>query len=383
MSFYREEQISIIILIINKNMFQKFFTNTIESSFIKQLLSSIYLPIIKTCHYSDYVCKNFKYIYDLEIIYITKSGLIGIDAEFEKLDNYIPNKFEATYTSRYQSIYSFYDSDTHRYLGDYLRWYRDIYNIDLMPFYNCFNYDFVENLYINNENKVVKNKNNLYKQFLIPIDSNRDYTIALNSSNIIKYTVVFCNKYGLITKNVPQNIPVLQKSFSIFSQPFLYKLNLDNFNEAEQLQILRNEKYLYLLIQLPKDLNTSIVVLEGNYIDSQQTQIFEGEYNLISKLSLLEYDTQNIYAFSDKLIEYLLENVITSQDIFDKDILRVQEKLKLPINELNPKSVWTQYLRKYLYIQYMQLTDTKYSKLDINGFVDKNIERALMEGKLK
>jgi len=41
---------------------------------------------------------------------------------------------------------SYYDSDTHYRLGRYLRYIRDVYNINLMPFYNCYNYKSVNNI---------------------------------------------------------------------------------------------------------------------------------------------------------------------------------------------------------------------------------------------
>jgi hypothetical protein len=41
-------------------------------------------------------------------------------------------------TGRYTSKILGYDADTHFYLGQYLRMMRDIFDLDMMPFYNCY-----------------------------------------------------------------------------------------------------------------------------------------------------------------------------------------------------------------------------------------------------
>ena len=46
---------------------------------------------------------------------------------------------------------------------------------------------------------------------------------------------------------------------------------------------------------------------------------------MISELSLARFNDQITYAFSDRLIEYLLLNAITGEDEFSEDIIRVQQ----------------------------------------------------------
>jgi hypothetical protein len=99
---------------------------------------------------------------------------------------------------------------------------------------------------------------------------------------------------------------------------------------------------------VPSTNNSSIVVLEGDYTSYENyTQIStEGNISLLPngelalpedgvgkitehksfnpKLSLLEFNSQTTFAFSDRLIEYLLLNVIYPGDALYENIERIQ-----------------------------------------------------------
>ena len=140
---------------------QSFFTDTIESKFVKSLLYNTPLPLIPTVREGSYIVKDSLYIYNAYIIKCTMSGvvegeyltagddtlasndlLVGYGGGVAKYDIVKPYTFgEASdITERFLSKYGYYDTDTHTFLGKYLRCIRDIYGVDLMPFYNCFNY---------------------------------------------------------------------------------------------------------------------------------------------------------------------------------------------------------------------------------------------------
>ena len=71
----------------------------------------------------------------------------------------------------------------------------------------------------------------------------------------------------------------------------------------------------------------------------------------------------------------MLNNVITEREDLAKNIQRVEEHLDVPVTR-----VWTNSLRDLIYNNYLRHESITY---DINGYVDVDIEKALMTGKMK
>ena len=154
------------------------------------------------------------------------------------------------YTKRLILKNNVYDSYTHEYLGDYLRFQRDYNNLNLMPLYNCFSNRACENLKISGEitevitkgtkreNRVVtEHKTNFifdtkdtnYKIYMVPVKLFQNYTIAIDSNQPIEMCCGIYNNYQ-DTRDKFENLPKLtyQKiNQSQFTKPFLYtKLNI-------------------------------------------------------------------------------------------------------------------------------------------------------------
>jgi hypothetical protein len=142
------------------------------------------------------------------------------------------------------------------------------------------------------------------------------------------------------------------------------------------------------------DNTSSIVVLEGNYLDSQVDKHFDMTYiqdmsqeeidnAFISELSLLRLNDKNSYAFSDRLIEYLLLNVIDSSETLDGNIQFIQDTLGMNVYEnWVYRGVWTDNIRYDAFNSYKSSKNRDYrlEMIDINGFIDKDMESFLLRG---
>lgn len=406
-------------------MLQKFFTNTIESKFIKSLLYNVNLPIMKTVSEGDFIVEGNTYIYKTSIIKCKRSGYIMLgnnadlmcsefitvqDADVSSLRNlYVgDNPDSARYkgispfvigeqyvpvTQRYMSKYSYYDPDTHRYLGKYLRCVRDVFNINLMPFYNCFNYKIATDIKLTADGYSVGHDNS-YKVIAVPIKFNKKYSVAIDCNSPVIMQSAFYGKFGLVkTSTYPEmkylteilnETPTYLSSMS-FKHPHLYSISSNFYGNSDSLKKSRDcesfENLLYLLIRLPVSNNSSIVVIEGDYSDTAKVVVNAESIDRFtstqvdnmfkSNLSLLQMSDNNIYAFSDRLIEYLLLNVIESNESIDNNIKYIRDYV-FPYNKDN-KGIWDFNLRNTLYNMYMSSSSTQ--KLDINGFVDKDMEK--------
>ena len=480
-------------------MYQKFFTKTIESKFIKNLLKNTPLPIYKIIRDNDYIIEGNIYIYKERIIKATKSGIIK-SGMYTILSLYNFGDDYLNYTERYVSRYSYYDSDTHEFLGTYLRCLRGIYGLDLMPLYNCYSgrvstnfctvktfydekYDAVtlssnsedwteedqqyycsltfengfqsgflnefkpvfENLKLTDtrfqdlnikyeivENtaalkitvdsipeedivielthtrpvyKLINSPSTKYKMALVPIKLNQTYTIALDTDAEVlirpafikndRFVYAYLSNKNRVNLTDLLNQPITVLTNTHFKQPFTYKLTIDETNPYADL-LEENEKNLYLVIQLPIASISSIVVLDGdytvnglcvhNYSSPTNTEEAIELYNRVlrSNLSLLKLNDHNTYAFSDKLIEYLVDQVITPLDTIEYNFIRANTGCyDVDLNAVdadgkysNLNRVWTDSLRRNYYNALMKLT--KIEHYDLLGYVDKEAEKYLL-----
>lgn len=406
----------------------KFESDHIIVGFIKNLLNDFKLPTPKVYNYdvNDYAVEGQLYIKD---DYICQYR----DNDFIQLFRFEPTIIPNNYYKKLKFTGINYDSHTHEYLGDYLRFIRDYKGLNLMPLYNCYSNRFPEDLYtkitINNEEYIIDSKDNNYKIIMVPVKLNQNYTIAIDNSIS---TEIFCGLYDTKLISTDDNKTLLTKTFKKigslkFLSPILYSdltyLNSNNkdlYNYIEQ-----NEKDLKLFIKLPSTNNSSITILEGNYLnfndwynpyfDEEDTtkgmDIFKKENNrsvlnfkpdfedyyiegkdtpkvkyadiLKSSLQLLQMNSNISYPFADRLVEYLVDNVISSTDTISENIKRLQwllfDRYKEGKKTTGIPSIGKSYGLwddKYVAILYKLAIEENVlnTKTDILGYVDKDIE---------
>ena len=400
-----------------------FNENHIFGNYIKQLLKSFNLP-----HYN-----NGRWANDIP--------------------NYVFNKKIPNVTKNFKINSNNYDAYTHEYLGEYLRFYRDYTKVNLMPLYNCFSNNLCAKLsykiYEDPKTKLkplasfnTNDKN--YKIYYFPIKLDSDYTIAIDSASNVELCCGIYSKYQIndINISVPANtgvpanteitppnylikstdtaasvdiytldLPKLtyeKHNFMNFHQPIIYnRLQTSNIQNDTIIKILKKyEDNLKLFIKMDINSETSITVLEGNYLNYNDTSIeniYEEGTNkviafkkiqnktifnfdkldkletidlpFITNLDLLKFNTGTSYPFADRLIEYLTDNAITSQDELKDNIKRVQTVMEDNQIEFIYDGIWEDKIKYYIYDN-MQKDENNMFKAnhDILGYIDKDSE---------
>ena len=416
----------------------KFESNNILVGYIKNLLAEFKLPTppVYTYDSNDYAVDKQLYIKDDYVCQF-------VDGQFEKLFAFENSNIERNYYKQLKFTGNSYDSHTHEYLGDYLRFIRDYKGLNLMSLYNCYSNSFPRNMYyqskpINTENSnteqsedteqnnsteatsfVFDTADSSYKIIMVPVKANKVYTIALDCS--ISYEIA-CGFYDrALIENISSDF--MEKTYksissSSFSAPYLYEgLVIDPDDNLYKTEV-KNENNLKLFIKLPASNQSSIVILEGSYLNcndwsfatfekSKATDIFKAKYNysvintypenvnsseidytslLKSKNSLLYMNTGISYPFSDRLIEYLVHNTIDITETIPENIKRMQwlllERYKDGKKDSGLPSIGKAYGiwdKKYSVILYnLALKEGLLdSKSDILGYVDKDVENKL------
>lgn len=328
------------------------FNNThIFTGYLKQKLSSVYIPACKiyTKEYANYldtkgkedprVIKSVDTIaYSSEDVrlasrvnYLKGSDIYNFFWDYTKNDDirkaktswkrsssiyYQDDKFIPGLTRHLVSPGRFYDKTTHEYLGDYLRFLRDYYDVNLMSMYNCFNDEICNNVHFkcnltlnkkynrsivdSKENSVLKesdvtrvfdSQDTRYKIYAIPVKLFENYTIAIDSYQGVE---MFCGFYKSEVEASDKADYLFAKTYrkeprTAFNQPILYdaldvknwlledefhtvqynsdgatRLQLNN-NIMSRWDIANREQDLRLFIKIPALCESSITILEGDY----------------------------------------------------------------------------------------------------------------------
>ena len=224
-----------------------------------------------------------------------------------------------------QSSGNLYDTATHEYLGEYLRFLRDYHDVDLMPLYNCFSNHIYNNIDLSlagdtvevkveptdtpvpqldegaeveqeeQETKTVKVSPDIvfnsldtrYRIYAFPVKLFANYTIAVDSQQGLE---MFCGIYRNNLDKSSRSIDLIKRTYhkerkAVFSQPFVFdKLDIKNwkyeseitsatgskiplFDEAKisRIDILSREPDLKLFLKVPVSCTSTITVLEGDY----------------------------------------------------------------------------------------------------------------------
>lgn len=344
----------------------KFNNNNIITGEIKQLLKDFNLPKCKVWAPGITIFKDLFYI---------NAGNLCIGAEatdgsiyLKLVQPYIHGQSTTNLTKNLIISNMIYDSYTHRYLGDYLRFYRDTKNINLMSMYNCFSDELAKNLKINvkdasgNTRFDFDTTNDNFKIYMVPIKFFQKYTIGIECDTKIEIIAgVYSNDKMVGYSGDANDITLYSNTYvrkcgTKISSPFVYDkvFNLDSLVLTKRLY--QQEDNLKLFIKVPASSTSSIVVLEGDFAKFAELHFddddtfssrkinfevcnFEStagantERNYISRPQLLDFNSTISYPFADRLIEYLFGNVITSDDEIAKNVTRVQKRLVQRFNE--------------------------------------------------
>lgn len=393
-------------------------TNGIPSGAAYTVLQESEPVVISTSDVNEDLNPNMYYclvdIPNQEICLIYNENVFTLKntvAQWYEYNSYIPERYYTTFTNRFDSATDYYDSDTHKRFGDLLRFYKNIYHINLMPYYNCWDGSYLLNHQIF-ENELVKISDPTFKLLKVPIKFNQKYTIAIDCDSkvyivpaFIKFNDFLKVKVGMSNEidlsSLLDNSQVITYNSTSFNNPFIFEItntsnikvssndlypSVDDKNLTVSELLEKYERDLYLIIQLPLNNDSSVVVLEGDYLNTKINNIFDIEHldqisqkqldnMLTGPLSLLQLNDKITYPFADRLIEYILQNVITERDEIGEDILRVRNDLQGYLQYATDQVAWDDYLRITIYDLLKRQYGTK--KLDISGYVDKDAEEYL------
>lgn len=346
------------------NNFYQFYSNDIISGFICELLRTTNIPLIDKV---DDISEKPEGLY----IY---QGYIA--ARIKDSDGKLTTKLITPYnvgevypniTFNYTATNTIYNSTTHYMLGKYLRYLRDFKGINLMHLYNCFSNDFITDVEIDANGKLVSgvDTSDRYISTLVPVKLGATYTIAINCDEPYNLHPLIYGPKGIVN-TFTETFSNEFHNGSNYNRPFTYTVSTTDSSNISG--VYSNQRYLKLLIQLPAHNKSSITVLEGDYTSPGYP---------LSKIRFLQRDDNVQHAFNLKLVEYLLGNVIAPGDVLGDNIRRIQEELEWGKDNYTP-GVWEDNLTYLLYVNSLYVKGFK-DMYDVNGYADKDSRTSLRD----
>ena len=405
-----------------------FNENNLITGYIKELLHNFNLP---TCEVfvpnQTVVYPDTNYIYNDFLIKTRSNVSVGV------YDDIIINKNVSTDMADYVCSYVFgskipnitktlklnsilYDTYTHEYLGNYLRFMRDTTGVDLMMLYNCFSDKLVTNLIYNDFNA----DNMKYRIYAVPIKFDKKYLIGINTDSVVELACgLFDNNVQITsvdTGNDSKADSLYHRSHKTFNSislnnPIEYSVN--SIGMDNNILIKQYESCLTLFIKIPTQNKSTISIIEVSGLSDQFKQHVDGgiaqlelplgskiaEYP--SKLSLFKISDNISYPFADRLLEFLFGQAIDSNEQIGENIERIQDQLintkqyytnGVRLRRVGGYGVWSNGIRDTIYravtkgktlreISYADGTEARNKFInnvyDLTCYVDKDVEELI------
>ena len=394
-----------------------FNENNIVTGYIKEFLHNFELPICPVfINGKTEVYSNTNYIYNHSVVFTNDNipdNTYSLNNNYKIVQSYVFGQPILNLTKRLKLNSILYDTYTHEYLGDYLRFYRDYTGIDLMMLYNCFSNRMAENFEYydtsDSDNKsVFRASDTNYKIYLVPIKFDKKYLIGIDSDVKVEMVCGLVDGNVQVTSINTDNLYYHSyKSFNSmsFHQPIIYDTSFNGYGLDADLRGM--ETCLKLCIKLPAVNRSSISIIEVSQPSEFFTQTVDGNIaemvpNLLdvedieeieypSKLSLFKVNDGVSYPFADRLLEYLFGQAITSDETIGDNIERVRvqlsssqqaEKNGVRLGVRSPvgyRGVWNPYMRVLCYLASIFPHTTEETTFvqktnDLTYYIDKDIE---------
>ncbi len=358
-------------------MLVKFNDNNLSTTFVKSVVTATPLPIYDCIQDGDFIIEGCYYIYHGYLIRCTVSGTLDRrlndlqpgeayvntdNSTFLVLDSIAFGEYKQNVTRKETCPNSYYDNDTHRLLGKYLRMMRSYFGIDLMSMYNVYDGTVIEDMYINSNKEyyLTLAKPPVSKVLWVPIKYNTKYTIYVDSSKPVKICPAFRNNFGIINHIRSRRDNTAKSVFDAGYDSVHYKWYIsEDLNEhtdyagrfdpikisdiqfkkpyvwdgvkcdTKDLYDLQN--YLGLIIQLDRNNTSSVVVLEGD--TSHESRMIFNAQN-ISWLDIQKEEHIPIHERvprKDRGVQYILD-ALTQKEF--NSLFRTPKQLTL-INDRN------------------------------------------------